>query len=346
MSSSPAAGPTRRALVALLACAALLVACAGPDEQGGRDEVTFLNFLPLDGLTFAPEMLAQAAGYFAEEGLDVRFEATQGSGPAIQTVLTGRALLTRIGDIETMVAVGERGAPLVTIGSAVKSSLFRIVSSDRRPITTAAGFEGALVGVASEGGGSEAMLDLIAGSADLPPDAVRRQVVGIAPGIFELVRNGRIDAYAVALDTAVQLERAEPAAVVYRASDDVSAGAQVFVTSADQARDPAKSDRMRRFLAAVERSMEFMVADADTGFTETMRLIDEEFDVTVLEEPEVARESLQAYVESFVADGGENLVANSPERWRTTYEELAGIGMVRPGLDPGAWNDPGFAPGA
>jgi hypothetical protein len=51
--------------------------------------------------------------------LDIHFEATQGSPPALQTVIAGSALLTPVGDIETMVAASERDAPLVVVGSAL-----------------------------------------------------------------------------------------------------------------------------------------------------------------------------------------------------------------------------------
>jgi NitT/TauT family transport system substrate-binding protein len=150
----------------------------------------------------------------------------------------------------------------------------------------------------------------------------------------------------VTLDTSIVLDRTQPDAVVYRASDDVSAGTQVYVTSAQQAENPEAADQLRRFLAAVERAMEFIVADAEGGFGETMRIIGEKFEVSALDDPDVARETLQAYVDSFTADGTQNLVFASPDRWRATYDELVEIGLIRPGLDPVGWLDPRFAPTA
>ena len=74
-------------------------------------DVTFLNILPLESLTFTPELVAASCGYFEDHGLNVSFETTQGSAQAIQTVIAGGALITRVGDMETMVATGERERP-------------------------------------------------------------------------------------------------------------------------------------------------------------------------------------------------------------------------------------------
>ncbi|WP_060712223.1 ABC transporter substrate-binding protein [Pseudonocardia sp. HH130629-09] len=129
---------TRLAAVLLAACL-VLAGCGSGGGQDGRDRITFLNILPMESLGYAAEMVADTKGFFAANGLDVTFEATQGSAPAIQTLLAGSAEISRIGDIETMVAAGERGAPLVAIGGVVHDGALRLVSSRRAPITDAAG---------------------------------------------------------------------------------------------------------------------------------------------------------------------------------------------------------------
>src|SRR5690606_33620893 len=137
---------SRRAFIggsAALAGSALLGACSGGDSPAGssagasssdRLGLTFLTILPPQSLTFAPELLADAGGYFANHGLDVRFELTRGSAQAVQLVLAGRAPLTRISQIEGMRAAANRGAPLVNVGMVFKDSTIRYVSSAANPL--------------------------------------------------------------------------------------------------------------------------------------------------------------------------------------------------------------------
>jgi len=204
-------GRLLRLLAVVLAACAVVTACGGGDTtDDGRQRMTFLNILPLESLSYSAELIADTQGFFAARGLDVTFETTQGSAPAIQTVLAGSAEVTRIGDIETMIAAGNRNAPLVAFGEVIHRGTIRMVSAADDPITQAGQFRGKLVGTPSEGGTSAITLDLVAGSAGVPPAEVRRQVVGLAPGVFDLLTSGRIDAYIVSLDTSVQLQRTRP----------------------------------------------------------------------------------------------------------------------------------------
>ena len=76
-------GRLARMCAALLVGGCLLAACGGGDKAAdGRDKVTFLNILPLESLTFTPEMIADTEGLLrgprAER--DVRDDAGLGAG--------------------------------------------------------------------------------------------------------------------------------------------------------------------------------------------------------------------------------------------------------------------------
>jgi NitT/TauT family transport system substrate-binding protein len=343
--------PRHRPAAVLGLCGALLVACGGsdpagdPSGAGAGQSVTFLNILPVESLSFAPELLAQTGGQFAAHGLTVKFETTQGSAPAIQTIIAGSALITRVGDIETVLAAGGKNAPIVNIGTVTKRAPIRIVSSKRAPITKAADFQGKLVGIPSEGGTSSITVDLVVASAGIEPASVRRQVVGLAPGVFNLVQAGRIDAYVVSLDTAVALAQQQPDAVVFDPADAISSGGQLYLTSKRQAEDPAKQDQLRRYLRAIQAAIRFIIKDQANGFAETMRLIGSRYDVPALKTPEVARESLNGYVESWTAEGADTLVQTSPDTWRATYQEMVAARLIDAGKAPADWFTDRFAPG-
>lgn len=332
-----------RVLAVLLAGCAALAACGAPQQSAdGRQQITYLNVLPMESLSFAAEMVAETKGFFAAHGLDVKFQSTQGSAPAIQTVLAGSALVTRIGDIETMIAAGQRNAPVTAFGELIHKNTIRMISTEAAPIRRAADFRGKLVGTPSEGGTSSITLDMVVGSAKVPPAEVRRQVVGLSPGVFDLLTAGRVDAYIVSLDTAMLLDRTRPEAVVYDPNEAVAAGAQVYVTSTRQAADPAAQDKLKRFMAAIDDAAKFIIADEQKGFAETIALISGKYKVAALADPETARAGLAAYVAAYRSN--DSLVGISAQRWAATYSEIVGVGQLPPGLDPARWVNPSFAP--
>jgi NitT/TauT family transport system substrate-binding protein len=342
--------------------ATMLAACGGGGDEepaaeettggsgsgGGSGEVqdvTFLNTLPLESLTFTPELVAASCGMFEDNGLNVTFETTQGSAQAIQTVLAGGALITRVGDMETMLAVAERDAPLVNVGQIFKTGTIRFVSAKSDPLESAEDIEGRLMGTPSEGGTSEIILKVAAASAGIDPDEVQTQVVGLAPGVFDLVSSGRIGGYVVSLDTAVSLEKQQPDAVIYSPSDDVESGGQVYITSREQADDPEKQEQLTNYLAAIKEAVQFVAEDEANDFAETIECLSE-YAIPTLQDPEVGKAALTQYVESWTAAGDDEIARTVPEQWATVYEEMSGARFVPEGLDPEEWFTNDFAPGS
>jgi NitT/TauT family transport system substrate-binding protein len=345
--------------LAAASATALLVACGGGDGEssssaeggsggsgdGELQEVTFLNILPLESLTFTPELVAASCGYFEDNGLNVTFETTQGSAQAIQTVIAGGALITRVGDMETMLAIGERDAPLVNVGQINKTGTIRFVSAESDPMETPEDIEGRIVGTPSEGGTSEIILKLVAAEADIPPDEVQTQVVGLAPGVFDLVTSGRIGGYIVSLDTSVALEQQQPEAVIMSPSDFVDSGGQVYISSQEQADDPEKQEQLTAYLTAIREAVQFVTEDQENDFAETIECLSE-YDIPTLDDPEVAIGSLTQYVESWNAGGDGTVAQTDPEQWEAVYEEMSGSGFVPEGLDPSEWYTNEFAEGS
>lgn len=331
----------RRGPWALAAGLALLLAgCGGatPAAQGGGEggttKVTFLNVLPIESLTFTPEIIAKAGGHFAAEGLDVEFQVTRGSAQAIQTVIAGTAQLTRISDSELMVATGERNAPITGVGQPSQQSTLRIVSSASDPISGPEDMRGKTIGIPSEGGTSETLVDVLAASAGLTEADLSKQVVGLAPGVFDLVKQGRIDGYLVTLDTAVALQQQEPDAVVLDPSQMISGGTQLYITNKQALNDPAQRDTVERYLRAVRAAMESVIADE--SLDKTLEMLGSEYDIPILRQPEVAKETLRSYIASWQANGGP-LLETSPEKWTGIYQESVSVGLVPDGQDPSAW---------
>jgi NitT/TauT family transport system substrate-binding protein len=345
--------------LAALSAAALLTACggsgndkaassgsAGGGEVSGKvQDVTFLNILPLESLTFTPELVASSCGYFKDHGLNVTFQTTQGSAQAIQTVIAGGALITRTGDMEMMLGAGGKDAPLVNVGQINKTGTLRFISAKSDPLESPEDLKGRLMGTPSEGGTSEIILKIVGAKADIKPEDVKTQVVGLAPGVFDLVSSGRIGGYVVSLDTSVALQKQQPDAVVYSPSDDVKSGGQVYVTSKDQADDPAKQKQLRSYLAAIKEAVQFVAKDEANGFAETMKCLSK-YNIPTLKDPEVAKGALTQYVESWTTAGDDEIARTEKDQWQTVYKEMSSSGFIPKGKDPSKWYTNDFAPGS
>jgi NitT/TauT family transport system substrate-binding protein len=333
--------------LAATAGASLLSACGSDDNapgaSGGGGELTFLSVIPLPNIANSPELVADGSGLFDKHGVKVKFQNTQGSPPAIQTIIAGGALLTKIGDIETITAIAEKNAPLVNVGGVEKEGLLRFLSSKRKPLLKPEDFRGAMMGLPSSGGTSEKTLDVVLAVGGVKKDEVKRQVVGLAPGVFELVKSGRIDGYVVSLDTSLTVLKAEPDAVSFAPSSVISAGTQVYATSTEQAKDSRKQQQIRGYLRAIADAVKFIVDDEANGFTKTMELM-KPYDVPALKDPEIAAAALREFVKSWTADGRDKVAQTNPETWKATYDELVSSQLVPGGKDPAKWMTTEFAP--
>jgi len=310
-----------------------LVACSGETPENGRIPVDFLAILDPEGLTFAPELMGIAGGYFADVGLEVTLQQTRGSAPAIQSVIAGGAPLTRIEQIEGMGHLANSEIPIMNVGTVIKESSIRFVSSENAPIREPRDFVGKLIGIPSEGGSSDKTLDLVLSAADIDPESIERQVVGPGAGVYDLIERGQIDAYAVSIDTANILSVQRGNVAILNPGDFIVSGAQFYMVSRDGMSEHA--DTLRRYLEATQGAIEFMIDD--DGFERTLEILRREYSFATLLDTEIATKSLAEYVRIWTAEGRENLMRTADDSWRRGYQELVAVGLVDGGHDPSAW---------
>ncbi len=117
---------TRRASLAVVAAASLLAPLAANAQL---KEITYL--LPAPGTlpAFGPWMLAQAKGYYAAEGLDVKFVAGRGGVDVAKQVGAGNAVIGgAIGD--TPIIARAQGIPVKAVAVLGAGSLMQLVSHE------------------------------------------------------------------------------------------------------------------------------------------------------------------------------------------------------------------------
>src|SRR4051794_35807413 len=144
-----------------------------------------------------------------------------------------------------MQANGAKNADLLAVGTVNKTTTIRFVSAKSDPLNSAEDLKGRLMGTPSAGGTSEQLLKLTAASAGINPDDVKTQVVGLAPGVFDLVTSGRIGGYVGSPHTAALLAAQQPPAGVYDPPGAGKNGRQGYMTPPEQAEGKQKEEPPR-----------------------------------------------------------------------------------------------------
>jgi NitT/TauT family transport system substrate-binding protein len=351
---------TRRAFVgrgaATLATTAvggtLLAACGSDDDSssgssnksssgggGGSKsltQVTFLDILPPSMGKFA-DYIADVRGYFKAEGLKVSTEQARGSAPAIQALIAGKGLLTSVGLMENVLHIGNEGAPMVLVSNMQKQSPLAFVSSDKNPITKPEDFRGQQVGVPSKGGTSELSLNALLASAGIPEKEVKRQVTGISPGTFELVRKGRIAGYTVSGQDEARFKKALPDVVWMEEAKYVKDGYGYFATQ-----DGLKKNRetIAGYLRAVYKATKDTIADKPNGYASILKDLRAKYDWDGLDNDDVSKAALDYLLKVRLVDGEQDLLVAKPDDMKVVYDQMVGIKAVKPGLDATKWVDP------
>lgn len=239
--------------------------------------------------TYAPELIADTKGFFSVAGVHVNFQFVNGTPPAIAAIMPGQAELTGAGDSDIIRSIATMGA--VQKGGTT----IRIVSGKRNPIATPQDLRGKVIGEAALGGTTEGILSLLLSSAHMQLSDVKQQVVGMSAGVFNLVREGRLDGYMLSLDTALQLQATQPDAVILDPSKYIAAGSQDYITSVAQDADPAKKEAIWGYLKAIRSAIEFIAQDKANGYAETIKAISTKYKVPAFADQQATKAALDAY---------------------------------------------------
>jgi NitT/TauT family transport system substrate-binding protein len=323
-------GRTAGVLAASTATGMLIAACGDDDsgDAGSVEEVTFLTIIPLN-LGFITELVGDMNGHFRKEGLKLNIQSTRGSAQALQSVLQGSALTSRVGAIETAIAIANQDAPLVNICMQWHKSPIGFASSKEDPLEQPEDWRGKKMGIPSEGGTSEWTLDLMLASGGVAADDVERQVVGFSPGTFDLVEKGRIDGYVIGSVEIVRFPKEVPDAVVVDPSEFVEEG-QCYVTSRRSLEE--QKDQLQAYMNATRAATEDVLADRDNGFKKIIELVRKDHDFPELEEDDIARGVLEQQVDAWFYAGEENLLKTVPEDWQKVYDQVVDVELAEGGV--------------
>jgi NitT/TauT family transport system substrate-binding protein len=300
---------------------------AGGGGDGGG-EVQVVNILPPQ-LGYSAEYIAEIDGYFKKEGLTVKVNTARGSAPAIQAVLSGTALLSWVGWLESVIAIANRGAPIQAVSFTGRRSTLKLVSDKGNPMNTPQDLVGERIGIPSEGGTSETTLDLMIANEGIDPKEVQRQVTGFTPGTFELIKQKRIAGFIIGGSQEQQFKEAQPTSVFLQTADYVQDGL-CYITSQDGVKN--NKAQIEGYMRALKGAMEQIVDDGPE-YRDTLRKLRAKYDFPELKSDTVAKYYLKYNTDNWMLDGREKLLKVDKEKWQATYDAAAKVKAAKGGVD-------------
>lgn len=139
---------TRRTTLAL--AVGLSAGLAAGPLAAQTQQVVFVQPSP-SAINSFPVFVAIGEGYFAEEGLEVRVESINGSGPVIQALASGQAQIGRPGPGPVLAARTRGADPVFIYNVAARTNLGLVVPEDSA-YQTPADLKGAVIGTGTADG--------------------------------------------------------------------------------------------------------------------------------------------------------------------------------------------------
>jgi putative hydroxymethylpyrimidine transport system substrate-binding protein len=253
-----------RLLAALLALAAVVAAGCGEKEDklepgGAKEFELMLDFFP--NADHAGVYAAQAAGFFADVGLDVKVRQPADPAAPIKQVAAGRVDLAISYEPEVLRA-RDQGLRVISVGAVVQKPLTSIISLPKAKIRAPADLEGKTVGTAGIDYQS-AYLRTILLEAGVQPDAVKERNVGfsLTPALLTRRVDATLGAFWNYEGTDLRLRDRDPRIIRVEEAGVPTYDELVLVANEDALeRDSA---RIRAFIGALSRGTRELRRDPD-----------------------------------------------------------------------------------
>jgi len=248
---------TKRAfLKTTLALAAAMVVVA-PPARAQTEEVTYLlpaaAFLP----AFGPWMLAQARGYYAQEGLKVNFVVAKGGVDVAKQVGAGNAQIGgAIGD--TPIIARAQGIPVKAVAVLGGRSLTQLVVHEGKGINGPKDLKGKTITTMAYQDTTFFALQGMLASAGLTKADVDAQAAGPA-GVWQLFAAGKADAMAAVPDWIVSATQAGAKVKVFSSDEYFKSMAQAILVSDETIQK--RPGLVRKLVRATLRGMQDIMKD-------------------------------------------------------------------------------------
>lgn len=248
---------TRRACLALFSASALLSPFAATAQDKALQEVTYL--LPAPGTlpAFGPWMVADAKGYYAQEGLKVNFVTARGGVDVAKQLGAGNAVIGgAIGD--TPIIARAQGVPVKAVAVLGAGSLMQLISHKDENIKSPADLKGKTVTVLAYTDTTYYALLGMLSKVGLTKNDLNIQAAGPA-GVWQQMAAKKASAMAGTADWAVNVMDAGVQVDILPSDTYFKSMAQAILASDDTiAKNP---ELVQKLVRATVKGMKDIMAD-------------------------------------------------------------------------------------
>lgn len=313
-----------------LKTAAATAVLAMPAIRTAKAATAVTIFTPFGfGPDYIEVLNAKSAGYFEKQGLNATVRGAQGTAQVMQQLITGEAQIIRSAPIDQMRLVQKQGLPLISIATLHQASHFALVSHKDKPINDAKDLKGKTIGLVSVGGTTSVFLDTMLAKAGLKPEDVKRETTGNGPGAFELVKQGRVDAFIASHAAYVPLELAKEPITYFTTDKYCPMPNQVYMTTRDYAQK--NPEVLVSFVKALKLSVDEIISQPTPPL---FQRASKDFEIQGVRNMDAVVAMIKRWPPLVDSQGVENRLRNVPSLWKSGVDSLAEVGFLDQ-TDPG-----------
>lgn len=209
----------------------------------------------------SPSIIAEAQGYFEEEGLDVEFVSFQAAQPMAVAIASGDVDFGLTAISGGLISLADKGAVKVIGGALMEDPEVEgqkiLVSKAAYDdgVTTPADLAGRTFGITTAGSSFHYMAHKIADKEGFERSEISLKPLQKVPAIIASLKSGQIDAWSIVPSLANRLSAGEEVVEIGEISDYIDSYQVTTVfTSADNAEN--KPDLVERFLAGLSKGID------------------------------------------------------------------------------------------
>lgn len=215
-------------------------------------------------IQYHPYYVAEAAGFFEEEGLDVELEVISGGGAVVQQLIAGNIDLANVGAAPAILAQAT-GQDLVWHYTYFYQNIFTLVAPTESGATTLQDMQDKVVGISDASGGEVPFVRGVFNSVGMA-DGVDYEMLPVGEGgqvTFEALRTGQAHGYSSSVFDVASIE------AVGMPLTTILPDEFIFVPSighiATRATFDSKQDMLIRFGRAIAKATVFSRANPDAA---------------------------------------------------------------------------------
>ncbi|WP_181780139.1 ABC transporter substrate-binding protein [Pseudonocardia pini] len=310
-------------VAALVPLGGVLAACASDAPAAGGSGLAPQSFTTTSAYSAAYYwvFLAKDKGFWSNRGLDVTIRAGQGSSTALQAMLGGSVEYSYANPLDTIVAIADQQAPIVSVAQINQRQNFAFGSLSSAPLRDPAQWAGKRIGIVSSGGATEKTLNMILSSVGVDQGSVTRPITGVGAGAAELARTGQVDGWISEINDLRFLAQAGLGVDVLEIDPWVDVPATtIAATTRTVAEQP---EEVAAFLGGVKEAVLYAADPANSA--EVLSIV--KGYATEVPEDKLAFE-LPIRVELATADGPDSVLKFKPEAWERGQQTMLDLGLI------------------